>query len=889
MIVTDQTNNCSTTSVSTTVTVNQPPEIITQPLNEVIPLSGNSFTFSLTAEGESLSYQWYKNNIAIDNIINSSASTNSYTDINGNLTDNYYCIITNGYGCVITSNTVTLTQTLYISGYATYDNSINTPLQCITVYLVNSTSGATISYTNTDINGYYEFDNVEPATYTLEFSNNNKPCPNDILPCNQNLTYPYEGSDPNDALAVNNYYIHAYSIQDNLKKKTADVNEDGEINPIDALLINRRFILINHFILSDWIYESPIFTLTVYDITENIHGICAGDVLGQDKPEFANCSIKATPINPQNNNNANNRTNSITSDSCFVSIDSVKAKSGDTIKFALKIKSIENEDIGSFGFHISFDSTSIKFIKVENVNSDLSSMELNKTHDSLHFAWDGMGNTNFLNDTKICDLKFLFIGGQSTLSFLNGSMVGGENLIEFNVNFINGYVNYIPREYTKCEHDSATFSIKTVASNPISFQWYKNDSLPITNATDSIFTIKNLSLSDSGMYYCVISNSCGNTTSDEIILKLNAFPFIVHNSSDTTLCAGASTSFSVNATGTQPLSYKWLKNGDMMTGDGMHSVITNTLILDSITTGNAGEYIAIVSNSCGSMTSDTMNLTVNTPPLITSQSRDTTLCVGASTSLSVHAIGTVPLTYSWYKNGDIMPSVSTNTLILDSITTGNAGNYSTIVSNNCGSTSSDTISLVVQSPPNIQNRFDTITTFTGDTITLYANVNGAMPQYYQWQKEMDNGELIIDNATSSSYSIDSIKLSDAGVYSCNVSNMCGNETANIMHLYVDEKDLRKITQQNKPGSNDILSDDITVNIYPNPNDGSFILDINTTNEGNIEIGGYDVLGRKVLYELEFMQKGENVFPLRIINGIQGIYFINIRTDRGTFNKKMIIR
>ena len=132
----------------------------------------------------------------------------------------------------------------------------------------------------------------------------------------------------------------------------------------------------------------------------------------------------------------------ITVDSCIVSIDSTVAKPGDTIRLALRIRSIEKSRIGAFGFHVSYDSSLLSFQNVENYNSIFryDSILFNKIADTLNFAWSNMNDIIVPDNIKLCDLEFVYLGGQGVLTFLDGSMVGGIDYSEFNVTFNEGVV-----------------------------------------------------------------------------------------------------------------------------------------------------------------------------------------------------------------------------------------------------------------------------------------------------------------------------------------------------------------------------------------------------------------------------------------------------------------
>lgn len=75
-----------------------------------------------------------------------------------------------------------------------------------------------------------------------------------------------------------------------------------------------------------------------------------------------------------------------------------------------------------------------------------------------------------------------------------------------------------------------------------------------------------------------------------------------------TVTAGTSVSFTVAATGTDPLTYQWQLNGAAIAG-----ATGTTYNIASASAAQAGNYTVLVSNPAGSVTSNTATLTVNTP------------------------------------------------------------------------------------------------------------------------------------------------------------------------------------------------------------------------------------------------------------------------------------
>ncbi|MCA8912163.1 MAG: immunoglobulin domain-containing protein [Planctomycetes bacterium] len=101
-------NLATGTFIDITVT-GQPPSISADPASQSLE-EGQTATFSVTASGSSLSYQWQRNGIDIGGAGSASYTTPTLTLADDGAT--YKCVVTNAYGTA-TSNTATLTVTPY--------------------------------------------------------------------------------------------------------------------------------------------------------------------------------------------------------------------------------------------------------------------------------------------------------------------------------------------------------------------------------------------------------------------------------------------------------------------------------------------------------------------------------------------------------------------------------------------------------------------------------------------------------------------------------------------------------------------------------------------------------------------------------------------------------
>ena len=130
---------------------------------------------------------------------------------------------------------------------------------------------------------------------------------------------------------------------------------------------------------------------------------------------------------------------------------------------------------------------------------------------------------------------------------------------------------------------------------------------------------------DGNLYYSEYG-STGNIW--RIEYTLTQTPQIVNQPTSQTIYDGDNVSFSVSATGSNPLSYQWQKNGT-----NIANATGTTYTISPATTAHAGNYTVVVTNAVGSVTSAVATLTVkpfNASPIakITSPTSSLTWNVG---------------------------------------------------------------------------------------------------------------------------------------------------------------------------------------------------------------------------------------------------------------------
>ncbi|GAB5558935.1 MAG: hypothetical protein SynsKO_05820 [Synoicihabitans sp.] len=342
-----------------------------------------------------------------------------------------------------------------------------------------------------------------------------------------------------------------------------------------------------------------------------------------------------------------------------------------------------------------------------------------------------------------------------------------------------------PGDQTVNEGGAVTFSV-TVEGNPFpEFQW-KKDGDDISGATDNSLEINPVSASDAGVYTVVATNSEGSVTSDGATLTVNVGPAISTQPESQSANQGTSVTFTVVATGTEPLSYQWRKGGVNI--DGATSA---TLQLANVQPADAADYDVVVTNSVDTVTSAAATLTVVEAPLVDTDPQDVTATEGEPVSFTVGATGTEPLGFQWMKDGQPIsgPQATDSTYTIDSVLRGDAGVYSVEISNAAGSVTSASATLVVQHAPVIDEQPADKTAGAGSQVTFEVSAFGN-PEIttYQWYMEPAEGGSPTQVGTNSAdLVLDNVQLTDTGSkYYVDITNSIGTTTSTMATLTVNE-------------------------------------------------------------------------------------------------------
>jgi len=143
--------------------------------------------------------------------------------------------------------------------------------------------------------------------------------------------------------------------------------------------------------------------------------------------------------------------------------------------------------------------------------------------------------------------------------------------------------------------------------------------------------------------------------------------------------------------GDQPASFIGNLTGTLIAGHSYtfsYSVFTFADINTTDAVGTGGMTLAITGAS--------------NPPVIGTPPASATACLGDSVTFSVAASGSPPLTYQWKKGGVDLTGETNSSLTINPVAAGDAGSYTVLVTNPCGSVLSDPAVLTIQnSPPTV--------------------------------------------------------------------------------------------------------------------------------------------------------------------------------------------
>jgi hypothetical protein len=343
-------------------------------------------------------------------------------------------------------------------------------------------------------------------------------------------------------------------------------------------------------------------------------------------------------------------------------------------------------------------------------------------------------------------------------------------------------------------------------------------------------TSQTLDVSVSGTYYVVVTDNATNCADgDTVSITVNSTPAVTLGS-DTSFCSADGPITLVGPSG--PFMYQW---SDMSTGV-------------TLTTNATGVYSLLVTDSVnGCYAADTIAVNVGQTPLATIN--DTSLC---GTAYALMAPITSNASYLW------STSDTTSSIIVNSP----GGTFTVTVTDNASNcAASDAATVMVNTPPTVTFSIQATACTTDGIITLTGSPAGGT----------FSGPGVAGNTFNPA--------------------TAGAGTFVITYDYTDTNgcsgaDSSTIVISPCVGVNDPLVA-AGMNVFPNPNNGYFMLTIANANYSEVTIELLSVDGKIVYSDKVSDVKGNYTKELDLATEGNGIYFLRITADGQTFMQKVV--
>jgi uncharacterized delta-60 repeat protein len=318
---------------------------------------------------------------------------------------------------------------------------------------------------------------------------------------------------------------------------------------------------------------------------------------------------------------------------------------------------------------------------------------------------------------------------------------------------------------------NAIFSVSATGTT-LSYQWLK-EGTNLLDATAADLVLTNVSFADAAGYSVIVANPLGSVTSIVATLTVGYAPAIVTQPTNQVVPVGSNALFTVQASGTDPLSYQWRQGENALAGQ------TGTALqLNAVADTNAGSYCVLVSSPFGAVTSAVVTLTLQYPPQITQQPVGAIRPVGSNITFSVTATGTQPLLYQWQKDGLALSGATASDYSRSALSVADSGAYAVVVTNFLGSVTSSVANLTVGNAPAVVAPPQSSTNLLCHTVVLSCSVTGTPPMTQQWLFN----SAPLPGETNATLNLTNFQANNAGYYALRAVDLFGATVSPSAHV-----------------------------------------------------------------------------------------------------------
>ncbi|HEY0548035.1 MAG TPA: immunoglobulin domain-containing protein [Verrucomicrobiae bacterium] len=338
-----------------------------------------------------------------------------------------------------------------------------------------------------------------------------------------------------------------------------------------------------------------------------------------------------------------------------------------------------------------------------------------------------------------------------------------------------------------------SFYVGVAANPPARLQWRFNG-INLPGATNNFLSLANVQLSDAGTYTFSASNALGMTN---ISAVLTVEPLIMAPLGNYEVDSGDDFYFPAPVQSSVPLTYQWRRFGTNIPGaNGAF------LSLFDMQPSDAGSYDLVAMNSYGARTSTVgIVIVLSRAPVVSPPNIPTPAFAGYALTIYGNARGSAPLEFQWLFNNTPIPGATNLHLVLSNLAVSDSGDYSLLVGNDFGPSTSAISSLIVRTQAAFYSVAGTAhQAFVGETLRLGTSISGGPRPRLQWQFNGTN----ISGATNISLLLTNLSIEQSGVYFVNASNQFG---ATAVGFSVGVKPRRALDQwawrNSRPQANDL--------------------------------------------------------------------------------------
>jgi hypothetical protein len=459
--------------------------------------------------------------------------------------------------------------------------------------------------------------------------------------------------------------------------------------------------------------------------------------------------------------------------------------------------------------------------------------------DSIHVFVRPTPNPNLGNDTTICsNTSLLLDASPGNYSYFWSNFT---NLQTLNVStFGNYHVTVLDNTNGCIGRDTILIGINfapnfslgadatVCAGNTVTFSGPNGQFDYLWSSSDTTQTI---TTGAAGNYVLTVidqNNLC--FTNDTIALFVNPAPPVAFGS-DIAVCS-SNLPYTLNAP-TGNYTYNW---SDMSTADSLNVTASGTY------------YVTVTDNVTSCSDGDTIVVTINSSPVV-SLGNDTTFCSGSGPITLNAPAG--PYNYQWTDMSTGMTFTTNTTGIYDV----------TVTNSNNGCTATDSISITVNASPTVTFNAQATACLSDPAFTLTGSPAGGT----------FSGPGVAGNMFS--------------------PNSAGVGTQTLVYSYTDANGCtasdNAIVTVNACVGVDEPFVAAGMNLFPNPNNGSFTLTINDADYTEITMELVTVEGRVVYSDKASEVKGVYVKQLDLTAHANGIYFLRVTANGQSYMQKVV--